>query len=101
MYGYMRVVDDNGFDKDVAQIQSELAEYADREGFVLEDVFTEKITRSEPAFRCMLDALERNNVKNIIVPSLWHFACLPGLQGVMCQHIEHETGARIWVVQGR
>jgi len=49
----------------------------------------------------MLDALKRTDVKNEIVPSLWHFARLPGLQEAMKQCIEMETGARIWLIQGQ
>jgi hypothetical protein len=101
IYGYMRIVGDTAIDDEVARIQTELAAYARREGFTLDEVFAEKVSRSEPAFDCLIDALKRNDVRDIIVPSLWHFARLPGLQDAMRQHIEQETGARIWVVQGR
>lgn len=101
IYGYMRVVSDDITGEDTARIKCELAEYAAREGFTLEDVFTENVRCSELAFCTMLDALKRTETKNVIVPSLWHFARLPGLQDAMRQHIEQETGARIWVVQGQ
>jgi hypothetical protein len=45
--------------------------------------------------------LDPKSIVPAIVPSLWHFARLPGLQDAMRQHIEFETGARIWVVQGQ
>jgi nucleotidyltransferase/DNA polymerase involved in DNA repair len=101
MYGYVRIADDATIDDEIVRIHRELAEYADREGLALDEVFTEKAATSSPAFHCMRDALKRNGVTNIIVPSLWHFACLPGLQDAMRQHIERETGARVWVVQGQ
>lgn len=101
IYGYMRVVSGNATDDEIARIKDELTEYATREGFDLGDVFTEGSTCSESAFYTMLEALKQHRVKDIIVPSLWHFARLPGLQDAMRQHIEHETGARIWVVQGQ
>ena len=99
IYGYMRVIGDRATDDEIAGIRSELAVYAAREGFALDEVFAERMARSESAFSCMVDALKRNDVRDIIVPSLWHFARLPGLQDAMRRHIEHETGARVWVVQ--
>ncbi|TDU06620.1 resolvase-like protein [Streptomyces sp. 846.5] len=101
IFGYLRVVSNDERDDEAERAKHELAEYAAREGFTLDQVFTEYIRRSESAFEAMLDALKRHDVKDIIVPSLWHFARLPGLQGAMRQHIEQETGARIWVVQGQ
>lgn len=101
MYGYICVAGDTSLDAEVVQIQHELAEYANREGFALDQVFTEAIGRSDAAFTGMIDALRRNDIKDIIVPSLWHFASLPGLQDAMRLHIERETGARIWVAQGQ
>lgn len=100
MYAYMRVVGSDHPDADVDALKRELATYAAREGFTLDQVFTESHGASESAFLTMLDALRQNTVKHVIVPSLWHFARLPGLQDAMRQHIEKETGARLWVVQG-
>jgi DNA invertase Pin-like site-specific DNA recombinase len=101
IYGYMRVATDDDSGEEVDRIKRELAEYANREGFVLENVFTENAWRAECTFYTMLDALKRGEVENVIVPSLWHFARLPGLQDAMRYHVEHEIGARIWVMQGQ
>jgi hypothetical protein len=101
IYGYMRVASGGETDDDAQRIKHELTEYAQREGFTLDQMFTENIRCSESAFYAMLEALKRHDVKDIIVPSLWHFARLPGLQDAMRQHIEQEAGARIWVVQGQ
>lgn len=101
IYGYMRVAASDDEHDEAQRIRRELAEYAQREGFTLDQVFTESVRCSESAFYVMLEALKRHEVKDIIVPTLWHFARLPGLQDAMRQHIEHETGARIWVVQGQ
>lgn len=101
MYGYMRcaAIGDEG--DETERIRQELQTYAEREGFLLGHVFAEGVSSSESAFHKLLDTIKRTDVKNVIVPSLWHFARLPGLQNAMRQHIEHETGARIWVVQGK
>ncbi|ADD41699.1 recombinase family protein [Stackebrandtia nassauensis] len=100
IYGYMRIVARVSDPEEAERIRRELSEYAYREGFSLCDVFTEDSTCSESGFSAMLDALKESEVRDIIVPSLWHFARLPGLQEAMKHHVEHETGARIWVVQG-
>lgn len=100
IYGYMRVVGSGDHADEVQRVKRELAAYAEREGFSLDRVFTEDTNSSEPAFYTMLQALKRYDVKQIIVPSLWHFARLPGLQDAMRKHIEEETGARLWVVHG-
>ncbi|WP_239396683.1 recombinase family protein [Frankia sp. CiP3] len=100
IYGYMRVATADDGDE-VERIRRELTEYAEREGFTLDQVFTEQIQCSESAFYTLLDTLKRSDVRNVIVPSLWHFARLPGLQEAMKTHIEQETGATIWVVQGQ
>ncbi|WUI02885.1 recombinase family protein [Spirillospora sp. NBC_00431] len=101
IYGYMRVVGGEDEDDEPQRIKRQLIVYAEREGFMLDQVFTESTNCSEPAFYTMIEALKRYNVKDLLVPSLWHFARLPGLQDAMRQHIEQETGARLWVIQGQ
>ncbi|MGA5872784.1 hypothetical protein [Streptomyces cinereoruber] len=81
-------------------MQSELEDYANREGFTPERVFAKNAPGSEHAFFSMVEKLRGSDVKNVIVPSLWHFARLPGLQEATRQHIEREIGARLWTVQG-
>lgn len=100
MYGYVRIVGDDAVSAESEHVKRELAEYAAREGFALDQIFTESIKCSESAFYALLKALKQSDVHDVIVPSLWHFARLPGLQTAMRQHIEQETGARLWVVQG-
>ncbi|ARP71754.1 hypothetical protein LK07_20590 [Streptomyces pluripotens] len=101
IYGYMRVAIDAEGSDEAEVIRRELATFADREGFALGDVFTESVRCAESAFEAMIGRLKQSDVKNVLVPSLWHFARLPGLQDAMRQHIERETGARIWIVQGQ
>lgn len=101
IYGYMRVVGSSDHDDESERVKRELTAYAEREGFRLDQVFTENTNCAEPAFYTMIEALKRYHVKHLIVPSLWHFARLPGLQDAMRRHIEEETGARLWVVQGQ
>ncbi|AEW92745.1 MULTISPECIES: recombinase family protein [Streptomycetaceae] len=101
MYGYMRMAATVEDDEEMESVRRAMRTYAEREGFTLGHVFTENATTSESAFFTLLDAIKRTEVKNVIVPSLWHFARLPGLQTAMQQHIEQETGAHLWVIQGQ
>ncbi|MFC4033070.1 hypothetical protein ACFO3J_16475 [Streptomyces polygonati] len=100
MYGYMRLAADSGGSDEGAAIKEELTAYATREGFTLTQLFVEQVRAGAPAFDCLATALQRGGVHDVIVPSLWHFAQLPGLQMAMRDHIEKEIGARIWIVQG-
>ncbi|WP_234044835.1 recombinase family protein [Streptomyces adelaidensis] len=100
MYGYMRLTASDDDNDETETIKRELAAYASREGFTLERLFIERLrANDESAFFTLIDALKNTEVKHVIVPSLWHFARLPGLQAAMCDHIEREIGARLWIVQ--
>ncbi|MFC9647923.1 MULTISPECIES: hypothetical protein [unclassified Streptomyces] len=90
--------DEYGVEDDA--LQNEMAAHAEREGFALERIFIERLRSNEPAFDCLTDALRTSRIRDVIVPSLWHFARLPGLQRAMREHIEQEIGARIWIIQG-
>ncbi|WP_223188100.1 hypothetical protein [Streptomyces sp. CBMA29] len=100
MYGYMRLAANGGVGDEGETIRQELMTHAEREGFTLEQMFVEQVPTYEPAFDCLAAALRGGRVRDVIVPSLWHFARLPGLQRAMRDHIEREIGARIWIVQG-
>ncbi|MBP5895232.1 recombinase family protein [Streptomyces sp. LBUM 1483] len=99
MYGYMRLAAGDDPDENRA-VETELRRYTLREGFELERLFIERLGSSdESAFFGLVDALKTAEVKTVIVPSLWHFARLPGLQAAMRDHIERELGARLWIIQ--
>ena len=101
MFGYMRLTAGEDSGDEIQTIQTELAAHAIREGFALERVFIERLgSEDESAFFTLVDALKASESKHVIVPSLWHFARLPGLQAAMRDHIEREIGARLWIVQG-
>lgn len=101
MFGYMRLAASDDPDENAA-IEGELRRYTLSEGFELERLFIERLGASdESAFFALVDALKTAEVKHVIVPSLWHFARLPGLQAAMRDHIEREIGARLWVIQNK
>ncbi|WP_406348287.1 hypothetical protein OHB10_00965 [Streptomyces sp. NBC_01597] len=101
MYGYMRLTAGDDDSDEIETIRTELTTHACREGFILERLFIEQLgADDESAFFLLVDTLRTSGVKHVIVPSLWHFARLPGLQAAMRDHIESEIGARLWIVQG-
>jgi hypothetical protein len=101
MYGYMRLTAGGDSSDEIQALRAELAIHATREGFALERLFIERLgCDDESAFFTLVDALKTTEIKHVIVPSLWHFARLPGLQAAMRDHIEREIGARLWIVQG-
>lgn len=101
IYGYMRIATDSDYQAEAARATAELKAFAEQEGFSLKDVFIEHPGAKDLAFDVLLDRLKSSEIRNVLVPSLWHFARLPGLQEAMQQHIQRETGARLWVVQRR
>lgn len=101
MFGYMRLGPSADSSDEIETVTRELAVHATREGFALQRLFIERLDAAdESAFFTLVDALKTTEIKHVIVPSLWHFARLPGLQAAMRDHIEREIGARLWIVQG-
>ncbi|XHM66160.1 recombinase family protein [Streptomyces nigra] len=99
MFGYMRLAVSDDPDENQA-VETELRRYTLREGFELERLFIERLdSGDESAFFALTDALKTTDVKRVIVPSLWHFARLPGLQAAMRDHIEGVLGAQLWIIQ--
>ncbi|WP_369042481.1 hypothetical protein [Streptomyces sp. Midd1] len=101
MYGYMRLTTGDDDSDEIETMRTALTTHARRAGFTLDQLFIEQLgADDESAFFLLVDTLRTSGVKHVIVPSLWHFARLPGLQAAMRDHIEREIGARLWIVQG-
>lgn len=99
--GYVRLVVGSDSPNESERIKAELSAFAEREGFSLDEVFIESFGARDTAFDVLIERLKSSDIRNVLVPSLWHFARVPGLQEAMQQHIQRETGAQIWVVQGQ
>lgn len=98
-FGYMRVgpgMPEGGTGQDPRKA---LGEYAEREGYALAEVFTERDESGSSAFASLMDALYLSERPIVIVPSMGHFAHLPGLQSALKERIEQETGAVVFVIQ--
>ena len=99
LYGYMRVAS-NALGDEIDQERHRLAEFAELEGFTLAHIFVDVVRSSASAFDALLAALKGSEVNDVIVPSPWHLASLPGLQAAVRHQLELETGAHLWTVQG-
>jgi hypothetical protein len=78
-------------------LRSELADYAEREGFALVEVFVER-TGNNAALSALMDALRLHEAKAVVVPALDHLSQFPGRRLALRLLIERETGARVHVV---
>jgi hypothetical protein len=95
--GYVR------FTRDIPEqaarhMQEELTAYAERGGYILGKIFIEEEEPGSSAFAALIEELCRSKTPIVVVPSMCHFAHLPGLQAAMKEHIERETGAQVIVM---
>jgi hypothetical protein len=96
-FGYLRVI--GHVSEQAAQdMRKDLAAYAEREGYTLAKVFMDQEDSGSSAFAALIDALNRSESPVVIVPSMGHFAHLPGLRIAMKNLIERETGAQVLVI---
>lgn len=96
-FGYVRVLG-SGSEQTCQSLHEELADYAEREGYTLAEVFIEQDEIGSSAFAALMEALKRGQARIVIVPTMQHFAHLPSLRVAMKVHIERETGARVVVI---
>ena len=93
-YGYVRIPA-SASERD---LRKALADYAERAGYTLAEVFTEHEELGSSAFAALMDALKRSKTPIVIVPSMCHFAHLPGLRTAIKDLIERETCARVVMI---
>src|SRR5260370_1740624 len=79
-------------------LRKALADYAERAGYTLAEVFTEHEELGSSAFAALMDALKRSKTPIVIVPSIFHFAHLPGLGSALKNLIERDTCARVVLI---
>lgn len=95
--GYVRVLG-NTSEQTSQRLHKELADYAEREGYALTEVFIEQDEIGSSAFAALMEALKRGQARIVIVPTMRHFAHMPSLRLAMKDYIERETGARVLVI---
>jgi hypothetical protein len=86
-----------------ARLTAEMRAYAEREGFLLADVYTDHLDppadRPErSAFCALMDALRRRDACGVIIPTPQHLSRQPGSYAARRTIIEAEVGARLHVV---
>lgn len=59
-------------------------------------IFTEEVETSPSAFEALIDAVIRDEVTAVVIPSMLHLAILSAPAAIKA-HFEHATGARVMV----
>jgi len=95
--GYIRLASDIS-EQSARRLQDELAAGAEREGYLLGEVFIEQDRGASSAFAALIDALAQSKTPAVVVLGMCHFAHLPGLRAAMKDHLERETGARVVII---
>lgn len=95
--GYLRV-DPGAAPEEVSRMRQSIAEFADREGFVLTEIFVETETTATSAFAALMDRLQHTEARAVIVPTLRHFAHLAGVSAAMKELVERQAGAQVLVI---
>jgi len=100
VFGYVRI-SSRASEHVIQDLRKEIIDYAEREGYVLTEIFTEHEEFGPSAFAALMDALKRSETAIVVVPGRCHFAHFRTLRAAMRNHIERETGARVIVVSNR
>ncbi|PZS25697.1 MAG: hypothetical protein DLM59_19715 [Pseudonocardiales bacterium] len=103
--GYLRVGSGDPPEASTGLVR-QMGHFAVREGLALAHVFVEHgcVPSDYPphatAFCAVMDALGDPDVYGVLVPSLDHLSAFPGTGAALRTTIEHETGARVFVMSG-
>lgn len=97
LFGYV-CFGERSSDRNIDLTRKEMLSFANREGFTMADVFVERHSAGTSAFASLVDALQSTEDRNVLVPTLAHFAVLPGLQRAMKRLLEREVQARVMVI---
>jgi DNA invertase Pin-like site-specific DNA recombinase len=95
--GYVRVTA-NSDSTDVDRLRRQVADFAEREGFALGEVFVEVEASGSSAFAALIDAALARRADAVVVPALQHFGRLPGVRVAMRELLERRTGVRVVVM---
>ena len=96
MHGYIR---EHLFmtPREHADLVARFVAFAEREGYKLGKVFTEKVETVPDAFGALVDAVLFDVAEAVAVPSLHHFAIL-GHPIALRDELERATGVRVVVI---
>ena len=84
-------------DGQVSQVEREMAQFAQKEGFSMGFTYVEKPGTWPAAFEALIESVNRYEVTAVVLPSLLHFAVL-GANHDIRDIFERATGARVLVL---
>lgn len=83
---------------ELSDLKKDLAAFARTEGFTLRTIYVEQVESVPAAFQALMEAVRREDVKTVLVPSLHHLAVV-GEPLAMKEHLEHHTSAKVLVAR--
>ncbi|KWX01748.1 hypothetical protein LI90_2780 [Carbonactinospora thermoautotrophica] len=95
--GYLRVSTHTTAEQ-ADRMRREIAEFADREGFTLLEIFMEMETTATSAFAALVDALQCTEARTVVVPAMHHLGRLPGVRLALKELLERQIGAQVLVM---
>ncbi|MFC9220090.1 hypothetical protein ACFT8W_04735 [Streptomyces hygroscopicus] len=95
--GYVRALPGIGMG-DVVPLSSDMARFAEREGFTLAEVFIEKEPARTTALEAMTRYCQRHIIRNVMVPTTEHLNMLPVLADIARELLKEAIGGQVWIV---
>lgn len=100
IYGYVRLHGGEP-DADVRQMELDLKDYAETEGYCFATIFRDDDSGTCAAFDELIAELKRAEARHVVVPSLAHLSSHPVLLNQMIQRLEQEADAQVFDLGGR
>ena len=99
LFGYFRVKSDDS--EPALSLRFRIADFADREGFELTNVFVDSALTGHSALTALLVALRSGTVRHVVVPGLDHITRFSYMHGHMRRTLESVTGATVLTLPSR
>lgn len=84
-------------DSQVTELERQMADFAQTEGFAMGHVYVEKPESWPAAFEALIESVNRYEVTAVVLPSLLHFASLSSIARIK-DTFQRATGARVLVL---
>jgi len=95
MYGYMRVMPEDGDDQ-LGRVEQQMRAFAETEGFYYATTFFEYTSGVHRAYDELAEELKRAEAHHVITPSLSHISAHPILRDHMVERLEHDADAVVF-----
>ncbi|MDT0309676.1 hypothetical protein RM780_22345 [Streptomyces sp. DSM 44917] len=97
LLGYLRALPDLP-DHALDHLCDELRRFAERENFVLLDVYVERQWLQDAAWDVLVERCARDQVRHVVVPTYEHLHVMPALSVVMQRAVEAAIDGYVWFV---